>query len=130
NGDIIDTVYYELEGGESVAATPVDGTFDSSDEDFTIGPLGPYQNGTLVDLVITAENNIAETDVVTYTDLYVQNNTPEPVCNLVNQESPTSDNTPAHTVTCSSTDKIVRMDYRIHYADNNSPSVDWTQIAS
>lgn len=129
NGDIVDSVYYELDGGESVAATPVDGAFDSADEDFIIGPLGPYQNDTEFDFVITATNELDEIDTETYTDLIIQNTIDPAECELSNHQTPTNDTTPTYTISCSSTDKVVKMEYRIQYS-NNLPFMDWTEIIS
>lgn len=127
DGDIITRIYYTVDGGSEVDIDPVDGVFDEAVEEFVIENVGPYQNGTEVDFIIRVDNDIDETGVATYNNLKVFNDSDFADCELSNHANPTSDNTPTHTITCTSVDNITNLHYRV-FSETEGMLVDWTEI--
>lgn len=129
DGDIIDRIYYTLDGGGDVEVLPVDGVFDESTETFIIGPLGPYPDNTEFDMFIGVENALAETDSETFLNQIIFNNSAVASCTLSNVPSPTTDQTPTHNISCTSADGVESMEYR-YYNFVSGEVIAWTDIVT
>jgi hypothetical protein len=119
--------YYSNMDGDHLTPDATDGAFDESTEEFEF-IFGPFPDDEVVNFTISAINEVAQSDFVN--DSAIVTNSSEPAtCNLSNHATPTSDNTPTHTVTCTSPDNITSMQYRINNEVDGSIA-GWTEITS
>ncbi len=108
----IDRIYYTVESGPEIDILPVDGVFDESLEEFEID-AGPFFDGTFNDIRIYGVNEINSSIQETFLNTTVNNSSTAADCELSNHATPTNDTTPTHTVTCTSPDNIIKMEYRV-----------------
>jgi hypothetical protein len=119
--------YYTNMPGDHLTPTASDGVFDEPTEEFEF-IFGPFPDDEVVTFSISAINSEAQSEFVN-DSATVNNSSAAAVCELSNHPTPTSDNTPTHTVTCTSPDNITSMQYRINNEVDGS-IVGWTEIAA
>lgn len=127
SGDQITRIYYTLDGGGEIDLPALDGTYDSSSEDFTL-VLGPYPDENK-QVRFYAENDNAEISNEYLFDIDIENPTSAPACSLSNHPSPTADTTPSYHATCTNPEGITKVEYRI-YDFIEGTIVDWTDIVT